>query len=1194
MRGLLGLAVFFCNTWAWAQVSSPLPEFDGRRVHVVDTDDVFSSLENQIAQVEKQSRQTYFVVVVKWIGGEGQIVPATDRLYSAWRDQASRKGLAFDPERSVLIVLAVDNRELAVHPGRTLAAGYGLAGERIDREIVQPHFVPRAREGDPAGGLLAMIQAVERWVSSADQAAEQQRQEELARARQLAKDAQTTIEEAQALAAALETEFVERETLGFGVADFRSQAQLAATELTAAQGALPGDPQQALERARRAASLLQGAQSEVRGQVAVATDADQELDLAWSLAGDVELSLQEASQSDLATGPLRSRLDAVRGELERARQNLKADPRKSLAAAQEAVRDLRGMQQATADLERQSEEAADRLQAIRAEVERASLAVDRAREDGADVAREFQALEEARRVLVEAENLAGTDYARSLQSLDQVEKSVVGMPERAGAARDRHRFLTRTLPAGSVSLAGLGTVAALGGLRYRRGRRHKQVAADWSQLKDRAVAWMERLEQLKKRHQSLPIVDPDFTEPMAGKTLACYERAQESVSQLWAAWVARMDLVREIEALLHKESFLGVSRLDQARELLTKQGADPDLTAGYDECTRTLDELETSHERAREAQAALAEDARRLDDGLKALEEVGIPAESFQSAREEAALRAGQAASVLVSDPLGALERLMDARSNHAAAIQSASEARSAWDAAEESSQRLHAISARTRDLRAGGTRMEEEGGNPDRPIAAGLAEIDQARSRLREVNTAEARAAVERSMAAADQAEQAIHRTLAARKVCEENLAGRETAHHRLQGHLDAAAGAQRQLEESFARDSWADVQGSLQSARPLFERIRQALGAIRDACRPETQKYLAAEEMLKTVLTDEAQVDSLAGGIMSRRATLEKTRTDSLAAIDGVRQAAAEARAYLDANRRSIRPASEQSLAAVETGWRTLEGAIAEARPHWPHVSQGLSGLSQRLSEARKQLSDDVAAEQELQAAVQSARRRVGEVRDWLSKETADRPRANERFATACQAMAGCESQAAVPQSDWKLLKGQLAAAMAEVDRAVEMARDDAKLAQQAYTQIAAAERAVQTARGFCQSGVTADCSAAAALAERARSELARQDYERALQSADQAERMARDASNQAAARARELESRLALERQRREQQNWSNLGTLVAVASSLAQAGQGVRGASNMGAGGTGPRPAPPAPSPSPTSQTGWSSNTSRSKW
>jgi tetratricopeptide (TPR) repeat protein len=194
----------------------------------------------------------------------------------------------------------------------------------------------------------------------------------------------------------------------------------------------------------------------------------------------------------------------------------------------------------------------------------------------------------------------------------------------------------------------------------------------------------------------------------------------------------------------------------------------------------------------------------------------------------------------------------------------------------------------------------------------------------------------------------------------------------------------------------------------------------------------------------------------------------------------------------------------------------------------------------------------------------------------------------------MAGCESQAAVPQSDWKLLKGQLAAAMAEVDRAVEMARDDAKLAQQAYTQIAAAERAVQTARGFCQSGVTADCSAAAALAERARSELARQDYERALQSADQAERMARDASNQAAARARELESRLALERQRREQQNWSNLGTLVAVASSLAQAGQGVRGASNMGAGGTGPRPAPPAPSPSPTSQTGWSSNTSRSKW
>src|SRR5687767_821993 len=81
---------------------TPFPEFTGKRLYVSGVTDVYQPLAAQIEQLEQESPQTYYVIVVE-SSGEGQFATRDylDDLYQAWLAQASRKGLTIDPNRSV-------------------------------------------------------------------------------------------------------------------------------------------------------------------------------------------------------------------------------------------------------------------------------------------------------------------------------------------------------------------------------------------------------------------------------------------------------------------------------------------------------------------------------------------------------------------------------------------------------------------------------------------------------------------------------------------------------------------------------------------------------------------------------------------------------------------------------------------------------------------------------------------------------------------------------------------------------------------------------------------------------------------------------------------------------------------------------------------------------------------------------------
>ena len=153
--GVMGSLVFLVGPAIWAQQKPPIPSFTGERVIVAGVPDQYSALAGQITRLEKASPQSYYVVVVKSTGrGRSATREFADELVEDWRKQGPRRGRSFDPERSVIVVVAVDNKQVAVTPGIFLSKKLGLNSSRIDDDLI-PVFIPLAREQVSRGDRCA-------------------------------------------------------------------------------------------------------------------------------------------------------------------------------------------------------------------------------------------------------------------------------------------------------------------------------------------------------------------------------------------------------------------------------------------------------------------------------------------------------------------------------------------------------------------------------------------------------------------------------------------------------------------------------------------------------------------------------------------------------------------------------------------------------------------------------------------------------------------------------------------------------------------------------------------------------------------------------------------------------------------------------------------------------------------------------
>ncbi|TNE85599.1 MAG: TPM domain-containing protein [Deltaproteobacteria bacterium] len=135
-----------------------------------------ATYEFNVAPVEQavaDADHTFRVLVFEAVGSsKGTWSSGTERaLEESWSSWDS--SMAIDAREDVLIVLALDEREVRVKTGSTWDAKLGLWGDAL-LPFIDAEFLPRAKAGDLGGGLASLVTALDDEIDrrQADEAAQ--------------------------------------------------------------------------------------------------------------------------------------------------------------------------------------------------------------------------------------------------------------------------------------------------------------------------------------------------------------------------------------------------------------------------------------------------------------------------------------------------------------------------------------------------------------------------------------------------------------------------------------------------------------------------------------------------------------------------------------------------------------------------------------------------------------------------------------------------------------------------------------------------------------------------------------------------------------------------------------------------------------------------------------------------------------
>ena len=210
------------------------------------------------------------------------------------------------------------------------------------------------------------------------------------------------------------------------------------------------------------------------------------------------------------------------------------------------------------------------------------------------------------------------------------------------------------------TVLGLIGLAVLGVLYYRKSQLQGAVDAQFRGFREKAVALMDQIDSLRKRHKTLPSTDPDFTAPMTGATLALYNQVEHNLDDLWSRWLEVMETWNQVERQIRAGSGLTLKPTEEARKLIEQGGIDT-LLRQSSACRQKLDRLNQGHEQAREALTAGRAELNALHDTPELLDRHDRAGEiARQVAWSERLFE--EAERLITADPIGTQELIVRAR----------------------------------------------------------------------------------------------------------------------------------------------------------------------------------------------------------------------------------------------------------------------------------------------------------------------------------------------------------------------------------------------------------------------------------------------------------------------------------------------------------------------------------------------------
>jgi hypothetical protein len=143
------------------------------RVFVSGVEDTFTQVREAIEKAKQTSGRDYRVVVVGDAGGgDDAATRLLESLAERWQMEAAQdrssggRSAAYDPSRDVMIVLDIQDHQIAMRAPWGLEVSSGLDPDTIRTELVDKVFVPRAKDKQLDAGLADLVTATETWVKS--------------------------------------------------------------------------------------------------------------------------------------------------------------------------------------------------------------------------------------------------------------------------------------------------------------------------------------------------------------------------------------------------------------------------------------------------------------------------------------------------------------------------------------------------------------------------------------------------------------------------------------------------------------------------------------------------------------------------------------------------------------------------------------------------------------------------------------------------------------------------------------------------------------------------------------------------------------------------------------------------------------------------------------------------------------------
>jgi hypothetical protein len=583
------------------------------------------------------------------------------------------------------------------------------------------------------------------------------------------------------------------------------------------------------------------------------------------------------------------------------------------------------------------------------------------------------------------------------------------------------------------------------------------------------------------------------------------------------------------------------------------------------ECSASMDQLNQAHENARAAADVVALSQKEIHARIEKVEKEGLPTAPYKPEIDGIAAQADHAVEILTPDPIGARQTLDTAQESVKALSERLEQILERYYDGRKITAWLGALGERVAGNRKEGLRLDEEGGNPDHPIAQTFQALEALRRAIHDGDPTTALEHLKVAQSLMEQSQRTLDAVLEAKKLCETDSS--ERIHHtrRLREALGQYEAFEAELKRDFAQQSWQAVTGNLTQARSLQETFDRKIDELTADASSTAQKYLRAARLLGQVSQEQQAVFQLMSAVGDQLAGLKALRDECQTAVRNLDDREHAIEQYFRQNDHLVGSLARGTYASAQQSRQQLAALLSSSQPDWPKIRQILARTLEEYAIAGNQAEADVQTYQQLLCEFDRVRQDAGRVGAFLAGHEEDRLAANQHYQNAQNSLNQVGAETTRPGGEWARWLEMVRGAAADLAHSERLAQEDIRLARQAESEIQEAERTMRKAHAYFSMGVTLETLAADSQLAEADRLYRSQNYEEAIKAAARAIQETRQAYATAAQQA--FLRRMSIESNRR-RISASSLGGPLLIEGALPSAGAGPSGQPEALAAASGP--------------------------